>query len=171
MTQVPSEPPQRGRGCQTHLFLGASLAAAVLVIGIVVTSVLLLNRSGKGNERQPRTPPISFTLSRCPSLPWSWQVDLCTQHQFTDLLQWRVMGTYELVLERAYLDLNQFVLTYHVFSQSSGQETLAHLETVITSSQGQTFLPSFVGWKSGGPQVAQFTTTPLPTQTPPSSSM
>lgn len=168
MTQVPNEPPQRERGRHTRLFLVASLAAAVLVIGIlVVTSALLFNRQNKGNEPQPTTPPISITLSRCSSLPWSWQVDLCTEHQFKDLLQWRKMGKYELVLERAYLDLNQFVITYHVLSQSTGQEMLAILDTVITTSQGQTFMPSFAGWKSGGPQIAQFNTTPLAAQTQP----
>ncbi len=168
MTQVPSEPPQRGRGRHTRMFLVASLASAVLVIGVlVVTSVLLFNRQSKGNAPQPTTPPISITLSRCSSLPWSWQVDLCTQHQFRDLLQWRRMGKYVLVLERAYIDLNQLVMTYHVFSQSTGREMLATLDTVITTSQGQTFMPSFVGWMSGGPQVAQFNTTPLPAQTQP----
>jgi hypothetical protein len=75
------------------------------------------------------------------------------------------MGEYIFVLERAYVDLDQLVMTYHVFSQSAGQEMLATLDAVITSSQGQAFMPSFAGWKSGGPQVAQFNTTPLPIQT------
>src|SRR5712692_1097250 len=106
MTPVPSEPPQRGRGRHVRLLVAVSLAA-ILIIGVLaVISILLFNRSGRGNEPQPTTPPISITLSRCSSLPWSWQVDLCTHHQFKDLLQWHKMGDYVFVLERAYLDLN-----------------------------------------------------------------
>ena len=129
-----------------RLFLTASLAA-ILVIGVLaVISILLFNRSSQGNEPQPRTPPISITLSRCSSLSWSWQVDLCTHHQFKDLLQWCKMGEYVLVLERAYLDMNQLVMTYRVFSQATGRQVPAELDfpmdTGITTSQGQSFTPS-----------------------------
>ena len=173
MTQVPSERPQRGMGRRTRLFLAASLVAAVLVIGVlVVTSVLLFNRQSKGNEPQPTTRPISITLSNCTSLPGTnlpVLVDLCTHHQFKDLLQWRKMGDYVLVLERAYVDLNQLVITYRVFSQFTGRQVLADLgnpiETVITTSQGQSFTPSSGAWEQGGPQVDQFSTPPVPRQT------
>lgn len=169
MMQVPSEPPQRGRVRHTRLFLAASLAA-ILVIGIlVVTSVLLFNKNRTGNEPQPTTHPISITLSSCSSLPWSWQVDLCTHHQFKDLLQWRKMGEYVFVLERAYVDLNQLVMTYRVFSQATGRQVPAELDfpmdTVITTPQGQSFTPSAGSSGLDGPAVAQFNTPPVPEQT------
>src|SRR6266567_102213 len=165
MTQVPSEPPQRGMRRLARLLLTASLAA-ILVIGVLaVISVLLFNRSNQGNAPQPRTPPISITLSHCSSLSWSWQVDLCTHHQFKDLLQWRKMGEYVFVLERAYLDLNQLVMSYRVFSQATGRQTYAELDTVITTSQGQSFRPSAGSVAPYGPAVVQFTTPPVPQQT------
>src|SRR5690348_15493265 len=105
MTPLPIEPPQRGTRRHVRLLLVASLAAAVLVIGVlVVTSVLLFSRHKTENEPQPTTHPISITLSNCASLPTPLLVDLCTHHQFKDLLQWRKMGDYVLVLERAYID-------------------------------------------------------------------
>jgi hypothetical protein len=171
MTQVPSEHPQRGMGRRTRLFLTASLAAAVLVIGVlVVTSVLLFNRYRTGNEAQQGTHPISITLSNCASQPMPVLVDLCTHHQLKDLLQWRKMGNYVLVLERAYVDLNQLVIMYRVFSQSTGRQTLADLsgaitDTVITTSQGQSFQPSAGASGATGPQVVQFSTPPVPGQT------
>ncbi len=165
MTQVPSEPPQRGMRRLARLLLTASLAA-ILVIGVLaVISVLLFNRSNQGNAPQPRTPPISITLSHCSNLSWSWQVDLCTHHQFKDLLQWRKMGEYVFVLERAYLDLNQLVMSYRVFSQATGRQTYAELDTVITTSQGQSFRPSAGSVAPDGPAVVQFTTPPVPKQT------
>jgi len=169
MTQVPSEPPQRGRRRHVRLILAASLAA-ILVIGILaVMSVLLFNRSSKGNAPQPTPHPISITLSRCSSLPWSWQVDLCTHHQFKDLLQWRKMGEYVFVLERAYVDLNQLVMTYRVFSQATGRQVPAELvypvDTGITTSQGQSFTPSAGSFGPDGAAVVQFNTPPVPGQT------
>jgi hypothetical protein len=147
--------------------LVAASLAAILIIGVLaVISVLLFNRPSKGNEPQPTTHPISITLSRCSSLPWSWQVDLCTHHQFKDLLQWRKMGEYVLVLERAYVDLNQLVMTYRVFSQSTGRQMFAELDdTVITTPQGQSFTPSAGSSVPDGPAVAQFNTPPVPKQT------
>jgi hypothetical protein len=166
MTQVPSEPPQRGRGRHARLLLAASLAVAVLVIGaLVVTSALLFSRQRVGNEPQPGVTPISITLSSCASQPMPVLVGLCTQHQLTDLLQSRKIDTYVLVLERAYLDMNQLVITYRVFSQSTGQQTLADLDTVITTSQGQSFGQSGGAYEQGGPQVVQFSTPPVPAQT------
>lgn len=166
MTPLPSEPPQKGGGRHVRLFLTVSLAAAVLVIGVLAAiSVLLFNRYRTGNEAQPGTHPISITLSSCASLPWPGLVDLCTHHQFKDLLQRRTMGDYVLVLERAYLDMNQLVLTYHVFSQATGRETLADLGAVVTTSQGQLFQFSGGAWMNGGPQVFQARTPPVPAQT------
>ncbi len=166
MTPIPGEPPQRGMRRHTRLVRATSLAAAMLIIGVlIVVSVLHFNRQGTGNTAPSGTPPISITLSRCASLPRAGLVDLCAHQQFTDLLQWRKMGEYVLVLERAYVDMNQLVITYRVFSQSSGQETFAPLYAVITTSHGQSFLPSAGAWASGGPQVAQFSTPPLPAQT------
>ena len=152
-----------------RLFLAASLAA-ILVIGVlVVISVRLFNRSSQGNAPQPTPHPIGITLSRCSSLPWSWQVDLCTHHQFKDLLQGRKMGEYVLVLERAYVDLNQLVMTYRVFSQSTGRQVPAELDfpmdTGITTSQGQSFTPSGGSVGPDGPAVVQFNTPPVPKQT------
>ena len=166
MTQGPSEPPQRGRGRHVRLLLVASLAVAVLVLGaLVVTSVLIFSKHRTGNERQPGTTPISITLSRCSSLPWPVLVDLCTHHQFKDLLQWRTIGGYVFVLERAYVDLNQLVIAYRVFSQSTGQQTLADLDAVITTSQGQSFQFYAEAFSNGGPQVFQARTPPVPAQT------
>jgi hypothetical protein len=166
MTQVPGERPQRGMGRRTRLFLAAGLVAAVLVIGtLAVASALLFNKHNTGNEPQPGATPISITLSSCASQPMPVLVDLCTQHQLTDLLQSRKIDTYVLVLERAYLDMNQLVITYRVFSQSTGQQTLADLGTVITTSQGQSFQFSGGAYMNGGPQVVQFSTPPVPAQT------
>jgi hypothetical protein len=167
MTPLPIDPPQRGKRRHVRLLLAACLVAAALVIGVlVVTSVLLFNGHSKGIESQPGTLPISITPSNCASLSAPVLVDLCTHHQFTDLLQSRKMGEYALVLERAYIDMNQLVITYHVFSQSTGQETLANLlSAVITTSQGQSFMPGAYAWMSGGPQVVQFSTPTVPAQT------
>src|SRR5437762_8171545 len=104
MTQVPSERPQRGMGRRTRLFLAAGLVAAVLGIGALgVTSALLISKHNTGNEPQSGVTPISITLSSCASQPMPVLVDLCTDHQLTDLLQSRTMGKYVLVLERAYV--------------------------------------------------------------------
>jgi hypothetical protein len=96
-------------------------------------------------------------------------VDLCTHHQFKNLLQWRKMGEYVFVLERAYVDLNQLVMTYRVFSQTTGRQTFAELgfggDTVITTSQGQSFTPSAGSSGPDGPAVVQYNTPPVPTQT------
>jgi hypothetical protein len=166
MTQVPSEPPQGGRRRQTRLFLTVSLAAAILIIGVViVTSVLLFNRYRTANQAHQGTHPIRATLSSCAALPWPVFVDLCTHHQFKDLLQRRTMGDYVLVVERAYLDMNQLVMSYRVFSQATGQQTLADLEAVITTSQGQSLQYYAGAWKNGGPQVFQARTPPVPAQT------
>src|SRR5947209_3228378 len=97
MTPLPIEPPQKGRR-NAHLLRAAGLVTAVLLIGVLlVTSVLLLNRHSKGTETQPGTPPISISLSSCASLPLL--VDLCMHHQFKELMQWRKMGNYVLILE------------------------------------------------------------------------
>lgn len=166
MAQVPSEPPQGGRGPQTCLFLTVSLAAAILIIGVViVTSVVLFNRYRTANQAHQGTHPISATLSSCASLPRPVLVDLCTHHQFKDLLQRRTMGDYVLVVERAYLDMNQLVMSYRVFSQATGQQTLADLGAVITTSQGQSLQFSAEEWMNGGPQVFQARTPPVPAQT------
>ena len=170
MTLLLIEPPQGGMRRHTRLFLTVSLAAAILVISVVVvTAVLLFNRSRTANEAQQGTHPISVTLSSCASLPWPVLVNLCTHHQFQDLLQRRTMGDYVLVLERAYVDMNQLVMTYRVFSQTTGQQTLTELgipgDTVITTAQGQSFTPSGGGGMHGGPQVVQFSTPPIPAQT------
>jgi hypothetical protein len=170
MNQLLVEPPQGGMRRHTRLFPIVSLAAAALVIGVViVTSVLLINRYTTGHEVQQGTHPISVTLSSCASLPSPVLVDLCTRHQFKDLLQRRTMGDYALVLERAYVDMNQLVITYRVFSLSTGRQTLADLgfpsDTVITTSQGQSFISSGGEWVQGGPQVVQFGTPPIPKQT------
>ena len=166
MVPIPGEFPQKGRWRHARLILAASLAAASLIIGILVVAPLLFfTRQSKGNGPSSGTHPINITLSPCASLPRPALVGLCTQQQLKDLLQQRKMGAYVLVLERGYLDMNQLVLSYHVFSQSSGQETLAQLDAVITTSQGQSFRPYASAWVSGGPQVDQFSTPPLPAQT------
>ena len=154
-----------------RLLRAASLAVAVLVIGaLVVTSALLFSRHRVGYEPQPGATPISITLSSCASQPMPVLVDLCTHHQLTDLLQSRKIDRYVLALERAYLDMNQLLITYRVFSQSTGRQTLADLtgaitETVITTSQGQSFQPSAGASGATGPQVVQFSTPPLAAQT------
>jgi hypothetical protein len=62
--------------------------------------------------------------------------------------------------------MNQLVLSYHVFSQASGQGTLANLlNAVITTPQGQSFRPGSSAWASGGPQVVHFSTPLVPAQT------
>jgi hypothetical protein len=162
MAQAPSEPPQGGNARRARLLL-----AAILVIGLLaVISVLLFNRSSKGNEPQPTPRPISITLSSCADQPMSVLVDLCTHHQLTDLLQSRTMGQYLLVLERAYLDMNQFLMTYRVFSHSTGQQTPADMfDVLVTTSQGLSFRPSTGESNSTGPAVIQFSTPPVPAST------
>lgn len=150
-----------------RLLLAASLAVAVLVIGaLVVTSVLIFSKHRTGNEPQPGTTPISITLSSCASQPMPVLVDLCTQHQLTDLLQSRKIDKYVLALERAYLDMNQLLITYRVFSQSTGRQTPADLtDTHVTTSQGQSFQQSAGAGGATGPQVVQFSTPPVPAYT------
>jgi hypothetical protein len=167
MTQVPSERPQRGMGRRTRLFLAASLVTAVLVIGALgVTSALLISKHNTGNEPQPGATPISITLSSCASQRMPVLVDLCTRHQLTDLLQSRKMGKYVLVLERAYVDMNQLLITYRVFSQSTGRQTPADmLDPRVTTSQGLSFRPSAGESTATGPAVIQFSTPPVPAHT------
>ena len=167
MTPLPSEPPQRRKRQHARLFLTASVAGAVLVIGaLVVISALLFSRQAVGNKPQPEPTPISITLSSCASQPMPVLVDLCTHHQLTDLLQSRKMGNYVIVLERAYLDMNQFLMTYHVFSESTGRQVPADpLDLFVTTSQGLSFGPSGGETPAAGPSVVQFSTPELTTHT------
>jgi hypothetical protein len=167
MTQVPGERPRRGMGRRTRMFLVASLAAAVLVIGtLAVASALLFNKHNTGNEPQPGATPISITLSSCASQPMPVLVDLCTRHQLTDLLQSRKIGNYVLVLERAYVDMNQLLITYRVFSQSTGRlPPAAMLDPLVTTSRGLSFRLSVGETPATGPAVAQFSTPPVPAHT------
>jgi hypothetical protein len=166
MTQVPSERPQRGMGRRTRLFLAASLVAAVLVIGaLAVTSALLFNKQNTGNEPQSGATPLSITLSSCASQPLPVLVDLCTHHLLTDLLQSRQMGKYVITLERAYLDMNQLLMTFRIFSPSTGRQISADLtDALVTTSQGQSFQMS-AGAGNADLQVVQFSTPLVPAQT------
>jgi hypothetical protein len=95
-------------------------------------------------------------------------VDLCTHHQLTELLQSRKIGTYVLVLERAYLDINQLLMTYRVFSASTGRPTPADLaDTHVTTSEGQSFRQSAEMSSATGPQVVQFSPPAGPADTRP----
>ena len=167
MTSLPIEPPQRGERRHARLFLAASLAVAVLVIGaLVVTAVLLFSRQRVGNEAQPETTPISITLSSCANQPVPVLVGLCTHHQLTDLLQSRKIDKYVLALERAYLDMNQLLITYRVFSPSTGRQTPADLtDTHVTTSEGLSFRPSAGQTPATGPEVVQFSTPAVPANT------
>lgn len=147
-----------------RLLRAVSLIAAFLVIcALVVTSALLLSRHSTANKTQPTALPISITLSSCASQPRPVLVNLCAHHQLTNLLQSGKMDKYVIGLERAYLDMNQLLITYRVFSQSTGQQTPANLsDTLVTTSQGFTFSQSAGETPATGPAVVQFSTPSLP---------
>lgn len=137
-----------------------TLAAAALVAVLLGSFVLVLQRQGRyaGSGH-----PISSTPSRCTSQPLPVLVDLCTHHQLTDLLQLRPLGMYVIELERAYLDMNQLLITYRVLSQSSGQQTPALVaNALVTASQGLSFPLSGGIGQAQGPDVAQFSMSALP---------
>ncbi|HEY1352289.1 MAG TPA: hypothetical protein VGF67_21950 [Ktedonobacteraceae bacterium] len=148
-----------------HLYL-TTLAAAVLVVVLLGSFALVLQRQGtKSGSGQPEAPPISSTLSSCASHPLPVLVDLCTHHQLTDLLQSRRMGMYVVVLERAYLDMNQLLITYRIFSQASGRQTpAAMIDALVTTPEGLSFRQSG-GEGVTGPEVVQFSTLALPADT------
>jgi hypothetical protein len=166
MEPLPIEEHQREKR-RPRLLRAAGLVAAVLVIGaLAVASALLFNKHNTGNEPQPAATPISITLSSCARQPMPVLVDLCTYHRLTDLLQSRTMGKYMLVLERAYLDMNQLLITYRVFAQSTGQQTPADLlDLIVTTSQGLSFRPSTGETPATGPAVVQLSTPPVPAYT------
>lgn len=150
------------KGKARHPYL-STLAAAVLVAVLIGFFALVLQRPGtNAGSRQPEVSPIGHTLSSCASQPMPVWVDLCTHHQFTDLLQSRKMGTYIIELERAYLDMNQLLITYRVFSQSTGRQTPADLMDIrVSTSQGLSFQ-----YTSGmNSEVAQFSSPTVPAGT------
>lgn len=143
-----------------------TLAAAVLVVVLIGFFALVLQRRGtSGGSRPPGSTLIGSVLSSCASQLMPVLVDLCTHHQLTDLQQSRQLGTYVIELERAYLDMNQLLITYRVFFQSTGRQIPAGvMDALVTTSQGLSFRQS-AGEDAAGMAVVQFGTSALPADT------
>lgn len=137
-----------------------------MVSALIITSTLLFSRYRVENKPQSGAIPINLTLSSCASQPMPVLVDLCTHHQLTDLLQSRKIDRYVLVVERAYLDMNQLLVTYRVFSPSTGRQTPTDLtDALVTTSEGLTLKMSAEDSAATGPAVVQFSTTSVPAHT------